>query len=299
MTLYFSNLIENIEPHTESNFLYLFLTKPQINDEDFGYIKFGKTENQTLIQRLKQYICKNNVEKSIIPTNIYYIKTTKINEKEMLLKRMFEFHKDIELYNGKEYFKGPLKLMINIFAYITLAKDDQLNNITYKYNGEGKQIFEIINEFNYEIIKVKYIIEKNENLKEINDFLSCSKCNKICKNKGGLTKHENVCQEENRKICPYCKYEFNTVQNCKRHLEDNNCLEYKKILEKQKDDKIKELENEIIEKDNKLKTKVTNYTQTIKKLETDIRNYQLSSNDDKLELLKIIYKHIDEVNDQL
>jgi hypothetical protein len=202
---------------------------------------------------------------------------------------LFDFHKDIELYNGKEYFKGPLKLMINIFAYITLAKDDELNNIT---NGEGKQIFEIINEFNYEIIKVKYI-EKDEN--------SCSKCNKICKNKGGLTKHENVCQEENknRRICPYCKREFNTVQNCKRHLEENYCLEYKKILEKQKDDKIKELENEIIEKDNKLKTKVTNYTQTIKKLETDIRNYQLSSNDDKLELLKIIYKHIDEVNDQL
>ena len=48
-----------------------------------------------------------------------------------------------------------------------------------------------------------------------------------------MTKHENVCQEENknRRICPYCKREFNTVQNCKRHLEENYCLEYKKILE--------------------------------------------------------------------
>lgn len=101
-------------------------------------------------------------------------------------------------------------------------------------------------------------------------MFTCSNCDKVCKNKGGLTKHKNVCenanQEENKKICPYCKYKFNTVQNCKRHLEDNYCLEYKKILDEEKNNKIKHLENKQEEYENEYKK----MAQEIKKLEKQL-----------------------------
>jgi hypothetical protein len=129
-------------------------------------------------------------------------------------------------------------------------------------------------------------------------MFTCSNCNKVCKNKGGLTKHKNVCKEENRKICPYCKYEFNTVQNCKRHLEDNNCLEYKKILDEEKNSKIKEYENEIkkLEKQLSIKNNIINELEI--KQEKD--HVEFKNEKEKL-LIKIdlITEHKDELIKQI
>jgi hypothetical protein len=298
MTLYFCDQIENIPELENNTFLYLFLSKPQPS-EDLAYIKIGITKNN-ITKRLKQYINKKSLETSIIPTNIYYIQTSKVYERELLIKNLYNLHSDINLYNGNEYFKGTIKTMINIFAYITLSEESNLNYIKNQYDNQNKQIFEVIDSYKYDIIKItqekEYIdYSYKENFEDIeNNIMNiCNFCNITLKNKAGLSIHIKYCKDNpngiivNNKVCKYCNKEFSSIANLNFHFDEKHCPEYTKYIEKELD-KYKS-ENEIINKNYELiKTKyekdieryinennilISNYTE--KKLESD--NYKKES----------------------
>lgn len=274
MSLYFCDSIDNIHSHNDSSFLYIFLTKPQPCKE-IAYIKLGITESQTLTKRLKQYI-KKNLQDSITPTNIYYIQTTKVTERELIIKKLFNFHSDITLYNRNEYFKGKLSLMINIFAYISLAKDDDLNNI----NINNKNIFETITNFNYEIIKLteikEYICNEEENNLTEEIKLICSNCNKSCKNKAGLTIHLKTCIESETN-CKFCNKLFSNQYNLKRHVQDKSCNGYITYLENELEKNIKEnilLNNKLEESNKENEFKLNNLEKIIKEKDIEINTYK-------------------------
>lgn len=244
MTLYFCDQIENIHELENNTFLYLFLSKPQ-PAENLAYIKIGITENN-ITKRLKQYINKKSLETSIIPTNIYYIQTSKVYERELLIKNLYNLHSDINLYNGYEYFKGSMKVMLNIFAYVTLSEENNLNYIKIQIDDQNKQIFEVINTYKYDIIKITeekeyidYSYKENFEDNENNIINICNFCNITLKNKAGLSIHIKYCKNNpnniivNNKICKYCNKEFANVANLKNHLDETNCIGYIKYIEKE------------------------------------------------------------------
>ena len=54
-------------------------------------------------------------------------------------------------------------------------------------------------------------------------MFNCIKCNKICKSKGGLTKHLKICENENNEdkqvennSCKYCNKNFFNCYSLKR-----------------------------------------------------------------------------------
>ena len=97
---------------------------------------------------------------------------------------------------------------------------------------------------------------------------SCSKCNKVCKDKKGLTNHENKCNPQERFICKYCENEFATKQNLQRHA--GKCDQKEKYELYQAQLKyMKELEEKLLleekrykklEEDSKHKSKLDNRT---------------------------------------
>ncbi len=91
-------------------------------------------------------------------------------------------------------------------------------------------------------------------------MFNCNLCNKICKNKSGLTKHILKCEETSQKNCDYCKKEFKSIYSLKRHIEDNRC----EIKSKQESTRI------LIEK-NELETKLQEEKDTYIYLQNKIK----------------------------
>ena len=100
----------------------------------------------------------------------------------------------------------------------------------------------------------------------------CSICKKECKNKGGLTKHMNICNETNKK-CEYCDKIFYSSQCLKRHLE-NSCNEYNNILKNKEQEYLQNIEYE----NQQNKTKIQDYLDNINRKDIEIKQLLFNFN---------------------
>ena len=62
--------------------------------------------------------------------------------------------------------------------------------------------------------------------------MNCNICDKIFKNKAGLSSHLRSCDIFNKK-CQYCNKDFYNSSNLKKHLEDKSCKGYLLYIEDQ------------------------------------------------------------------
>jgi hypothetical protein len=126
--------------------------------------------------------------------------------------------------------------------------------------------------------------------------LNCTFCNKVCKNKTGLSIHISKCQTVVNK-CIYCNKDFG--KNLKRHMEDKCCKGYLEYIEKllkmktQENENINKNKEEILLETEKLKQKILDLNNNIEKnkelsndkiinLKNDIKNQQ-----EKIHILEI------------
>ena len=248
-TLCYGSSKSNIPNHDHSNFLYLFKTKPD-NENELSYIKVGMTEKQTLHGRFGSYNPSYDKGLTIYPEHIYYIHTDNIRLRELLIKRVFNKHPKIRLYYNQEYFEGPFELFVKIFQTIGLIDNEVLS----KYSHIDKSL-DLLN-----IILSPEIVHNEEDYNRIEQVeKTCPKCGRLCRGNRGYSIHVNKCTDDSilNKTCSYCDEVFSSVHSKDRHL--GVCLKYHLFIQKQ------EYENKIEE----IKSKCSETIQ-------DIRNEQTS-----------------------
>ncbi len=286
---------------TSTSYLYFFLTDKQPNERQ-AFIKFGLTY-RNISDRIVQY-----ESEGISPVNIYYISTDKIKLRETIIK---EFYEQADKYNdlpiwkhkGREFYKGDLVLLTNIFLYVSSLSIVDLENVRTRDLKEVMLLLKPINNYNiqYHSNSISYISDpiqddisvldsSNPNSSLIQSEIEnakyiCTLCNKECKDKRGLAIHETNCKKVKPLLkkfeCQYCNNEFASKQSLQIHLE--KCRSYNNHLhsssfetEKKKlEDQIEQLKLLNIEReinDKKIIENLTKENQVLKEKCINIEN---------------------------
>ena len=294
--IYFCCTIEHIPIHTHSDFLYLFETKPR-NNEEYGYMKFGITESQSLKQRLQQY-----ASELITPVNIYFIHTTKVSAKEKILKNLSNSHSLLKRYQGNEFFEGDINSLVNLFAFISLTPDERLLSVGRK-NAETENL-KLATLLNYSIIRLTSTIDYQtiESIKTMSftkaatEPLVCPNCEQTFINKSGWSKHVKTCGKKKEHKCEYCNVVFSGASSLREHLK--KCIEMEKYKREQEHKiQIESIHNDYMQKIHQLKEEHKQDIEKIKyaKISNQVNNSSPSEIDN---LHKIIHSLEEAIKDK-
>jgi hypothetical protein len=303
MTLYLCHDRSSVPVDWKNNFCYLFMTKPQIND-NYAFVKVGITEKQTIYTRLGQY-----ASDGINLSNIVCITTTNVKNREKLILTLFNYHNQIKLHKGREYFEGNYKAMLNIFCYVTLLDDcsiaksidlDQINDL-----------YQLIDSNKYNIVYIANdSVNNNNGAVKIMTLYNCSKCSKVCKDKRGLSIHEHKCGislTDQTFSCEHCLFVFSTHDNLKKHMSrckvlkeqeaDEEKQAYVNTIRQEYETKIKKMETEFSLLQQKHKNDIDAIKQTYD-LQLMIRDHDISSyvrevksKEEEIKTLKDVIQH--------